>query len=295
VYLVNWDKLMLTDSRFMADSTILEKKVDTEAVRLAFERKKGQKVLEDYRGVRVFSAFERFDVFNSHWIIIVEIDEDEVITEHYRENKDFYLPAVMEMSMNRSAAKAEKPLLWNNGRKGKRIDMSEFAAARKGELLETRGVGPCTSVVIYYPGRFGYLSHISPMDDSYKTGLTHRLLSLSGKRSGGFLIDKILSRIKHYDVYAYEVRDLNVAVIANHFESLENIVDSLIGAGIGLGQVKVLVNPYADYANVRFDQSSGALSVQWIKGGALGKARYESVSHVEDLGTMVKRFTQYGA
>ena len=292
VYLVNGEKMMLTDSRFLADSTILKKRVETDAVRLAFERKAGQEVIDDYRGVRVFSAFEKFDLFNSSWVIIVEIDEAEVITEHYRDYKDYYLPAVMKSAMERPAAKREKPALWGEGLKGQRADVSEFTEARKGELLETRGVGPCSSVVIHYPARFGYLSHISPVDDSYEKGMFGKFL-LKERRTN--FLDKIMKKVKRYDIYPYEMRNLNVTVIATHFESMKTLVDSLIDAGVELAQVRVMINPYADYANVRFDQSRDEVNVQWVMQEGPEKVLFESAAEVENLGEMLKKIAQYGA
>lgn len=53
-------------------------------------------IIKDYRGVSVFSTFEQFDVFENSWIIIVEIDEDEVITNHYQKYKNYYLPKIRE-------------------------------------------------------------------------------------------------------------------------------------------------------------------------------------------------------
>ena len=84
VYLVNHKQLMITQSRFIDDSTIITKKIDTEAVRSALLEKSGNKIIEDYRDKRVFSSYEQFNYEGTEWIIIAEIDEDEVITEIYR-------------------------------------------------------------------------------------------------------------------------------------------------------------------------------------------------------------------
>jgi methyl-accepting chemotaxis protein len=87
VYLVNKEKMMLSESRFMKDSTILQQKVDTLAVQEALTSKIGEKITNDYRGVRVFSSFEKFELFGATWLIIVEIDEDEVLTEYFKKIK----------------------------------------------------------------------------------------------------------------------------------------------------------------------------------------------------------------
>ncbi|MDT8316492.1 MAG: cache domain-containing protein [bacterium] len=289
VYLVNRGKLMLTDSRFVVDSTILKQKVDTEAVRLAFEMKEGQKVIEDYRRVRVFSAFEKFKVFNNEWIIIVEIDEDEVITENYKGHKKYYLGGVMKEVMVRNKARSTVSSLWNK-KNGKRADVSEFCMTRSGELLETSGVGPCTSIVVYLPRKFGYLSHISPVDDIYNKGLMERLYLRD--RNTSFL-SKIMKKIKNYEMYPSELKELKIAVVATHLESLETVIDDLIGMDIGLAQIKVMINPYADYANVRFDQSSDDIGVQWRMRSTSTKDLYESVDDVANLGAVIKKVAGY--
>lgn len=92
VYLVNEKKLMLTESRFLEDSTILKHRVDTDAVRLAYQKRAGERLIKDYRGVRVYSSFEEFEVLGNKWVIIVEIDEDEVITDHFKKTQRI-LPA----------------------------------------------------------------------------------------------------------------------------------------------------------------------------------------------------------
>jgi len=78
VYLVNYKQLMITQSRFIDDNTILNKQINTEAIRNALKEKKGNKIIEDYRGKRVFSSYEQFDYEGAKWIITAEIDEDEV-------------------------------------------------------------------------------------------------------------------------------------------------------------------------------------------------------------------------
>ena len=89
-YLVNKDRLMLSDSRFIEDSTILRQKVDTLAVKEALRRQMGEGVMEDYRGEMVFSSYERFEVFGVPWVIIAEIDEGEVLTEYYKKYKEYF-------------------------------------------------------------------------------------------------------------------------------------------------------------------------------------------------------------
>ena len=81
-YLVGPDFLMRSDSRFDKESSILNKKVDTVAVRRALEDKEGIGVIEDYRGVKVLSCYSHLGLnkklgTNFDWVIVSEIDEAE--------------------------------------------------------------------------------------------------------------------------------------------------------------------------------------------------------------------------
>ena len=78
-YLVGSDKLMRSDSRFSEQSTILERKIDTVTVNKALQGQSGIEVVEDYRGVRVFSAYTPLDIQGMNWSMLVEIDEAEVL------------------------------------------------------------------------------------------------------------------------------------------------------------------------------------------------------------------------
>ncbi|MGM0370629.1 MAG: methyl-accepting chemotaxis protein, partial [Bacillota bacterium] len=78
-YLVGSDKLMRSDSRFSEKSTILDRKVDTEAVAEALNGRSGVEVGEDYRGTNVFSAYTPLDMHGLEWAMLAEIDEAEVM------------------------------------------------------------------------------------------------------------------------------------------------------------------------------------------------------------------------
>ncbi len=294
VYLVNRNKLMLTDSRFIEDSTILKQKVDTEAIKLALTTKSDKRVINDYRGVKVFSSFEQFDIFGHEWIIVVEIDEDEIISDHYQLYKKYYLPKITEHYSNvapsiYSSQKGGKKII-----KGKRVDMNEFCMAKSGEVLETKGVGPCTSLVIYYPEKFGYLTHISPTDEIYQDSLVARyLFSLWGRKTN--FLEKILERIQYYDIYPYQLRDLQFIVVAPHSKSLGAIIDQLYDRGINLTQIKFLFNPSADYANVAFDQSDDSIYVEWLTENRQVGSIFEKASNIESIGSLVKRMTGYSS
>jgi len=76
-YIVNRDKFMITDSRFIKDA-ILKQLVDTEPVRACIES--GKEVTDfygDYRGVQVGGSSMCLKI--TGWTLIVEIDETEIM------------------------------------------------------------------------------------------------------------------------------------------------------------------------------------------------------------------------
>ncbi|MBF8275122.1 MAG: methyl-accepting chemotaxis sensory transducer [Candidatus Brocadiaceae bacterium] len=76
-YLVGPDKLLRSNSRFSEKPTIFVQKVDTVAVKKAFEGKTDCELIKDYRGVPVLSAYAPFNALGLNWCVIAEIDEAE--------------------------------------------------------------------------------------------------------------------------------------------------------------------------------------------------------------------------
>lgn len=76
-YIVGQDLLMRSDSRFSETSTILERTVDTEPVRLALKGETGAMIATDYRDVNVKSIYGPMEFMGARWAILSEIDEAE--------------------------------------------------------------------------------------------------------------------------------------------------------------------------------------------------------------------------
>ncbi|MBM4054668.1 MAG: EAL domain-containing protein [Planctomycetes bacterium] len=75
VYLVNKDKIMLTDSRFISNAS-LRQRIDTAPVNAFLQTKKTMTgIYSDYRGVSVVGASSYIPEFD--WILLAEIDEAE--------------------------------------------------------------------------------------------------------------------------------------------------------------------------------------------------------------------------
>lgn len=110
-YLVGTDLYMRSDSRFREEddpSSILFTKVTEEAVRPAFEMQDSEKEdsekealntkfnvqeITDYRGIHVFSAYEKIHFLNTEWAMLTEIDEDEVMAPIYEMEKWAFITA----------------------------------------------------------------------------------------------------------------------------------------------------------------------------------------------------------
>ncbi|MBT6005595.1 MAG: methyl-accepting chemotaxis protein, partial [Prolixibacteraceae bacterium] len=84
-YLVGYDNLMRSDSRFETETTILKKKIDSESVTLGKLNKSGIHIIKDYRDINVLSYYsdlgleEKFGV-DFDWILMAEIDEAEALS-----------------------------------------------------------------------------------------------------------------------------------------------------------------------------------------------------------------------
>jgi methyl-accepting chemotaxis protein len=77
MYLVGKDGFMRSNSRFSEEPTVLNKKVDTEATRDAFNGNTDTRIIDDYRGVPVLSAYTPLNFKSVDWVLLVEIDKEE--------------------------------------------------------------------------------------------------------------------------------------------------------------------------------------------------------------------------
>lgn len=284
VYLVNKDKLMLSDSRFMDDSTILRLKVDTEAVRDSLAREAGQKIIKDYRGVKVFSSFESFELFGAKWIIIAEIDEGEVITEHYNQHKKFFQKEIITYLAERPR---QNRSITGIAKKVKRVNVNDYAKASPDTLLATYGVASCTAVAIQFPDKFSYLIHISPTDEIYISNSFTRYFLREEYQD---FLSRLLERIQFYEVYPFELKKLQFVIIAPHTQSIAKAVDIILASGIELSNITFCYNPRARSANVLLDSTKHELYIEWTK----GELSYTQLaSETERLDSIVKKLMRY--
>ncbi|MEQ8473609.1 MAG: sensor histidine kinase [Marinoscillum sp.] len=78
-YLVGSDHLMRTSSRFFPSRNPLEIEVKTIGVKEALTGNAGARIINDYRNIPVFSAYEKLQISNIEWVMLSEIDVQEAL------------------------------------------------------------------------------------------------------------------------------------------------------------------------------------------------------------------------
>lgn len=157
------------------------------------------------------------------------------------------------------------------------VDMDEFIKAGPGELLQTGGVSTCTAFIATYPGKFGYLAHISPYDKIYGGRVTN-------------LLGHILKKVKLYDIYKYERPQVRFIIVANHVLSLSNIVDKLVDEGFMLNQIHVFHNAAAGSTNVTHDYTRDKIRVEWLLKEPSNQKTFQGMNESNNLGSILKQY-----
>ena len=78
-YLIGEDHFMRSDSRFSEESTFLKAKVDTHAVNEAIAGKSGVEVLQNSKGIDVYSAYEPLKFHGVTMAVLAEVNEEEIL------------------------------------------------------------------------------------------------------------------------------------------------------------------------------------------------------------------------
>ncbi len=92
-YLVATDKLFRSDSNLVEDSTILDPTylVNTAAVNETLAGKTGEKIIRNFRGTPVLSAYSPLEIPGVHWAIIADISVEEAFAPKVvHEVEDFF-------------------------------------------------------------------------------------------------------------------------------------------------------------------------------------------------------------
>ena len=278
VFLVNKQNYMLTDSRFYGDSSILKRHLSRENIESKFRERAGHKTIIDYRGFRAFSSFKVCQIANSEWLLIAKIDEDEIITEQYKKKRKELRQSIFQSFSEENPRDCDtittgiKPIV---------VDMDEFRKVNNREMICTFGVSTCTAVIVSFPERFAYMSHISNLDRIYGGDTTD-------------LIGHMFKQINNFDIYKYELRELQVTIVANHFETIMNTIDRLVDEGLFLSQIRFIYNGDAQYARVIHDYVKNQTFVEWLMDRATGKRLRQCASDVKTIGDMIKSLMTQG-
>jgi hypothetical protein len=276
-FLVNHEGYLLTESNFKDKSDILKMHLDNKNVEAKFHEKEGHKIVTDYRKLSALTSFKVFYFLGTEWLVVVKVDEAQIITEHFQQQSKYYFEKITK---NLSTGFTCKPNVsfQKHGKKTIMVDMDEYIKANHGELLQTVGVSTCTALIATYPGKFGYMAHISPYDKMYD-------------ERGTNLLGHIIKKIKNYDIYKYERQQVHFIVMANHFNSLRNIIDKLVEEGFLLSQINVMYHPEAKCVNVLFDYSDNLIRTEWLMPEPENKV-YQNIQNEDNLGVIVKNLLE---
>lgn len=94
IYLVGDDFLMRSESRFIKNS-ILNIKVQTKASESASDANEGISILNDYRGLEVFSSYSKVNIDCLKWLIIAEMDTKEAMIPVQNLEKDLLIISIL--------------------------------------------------------------------------------------------------------------------------------------------------------------------------------------------------------
>jgi hypothetical protein len=274
-FLVNSQGLMLTESYFKGQSTILREQLDDRNIKVKFNEEKGHRVVTDYRGAVALSSFELFTFLDTRWLVVAKIDKEEITTDHYKRHKKYYGDMLIKYLQKESPVPSNGSSSANHPR-ALRVDMDEFLKAQNKEALETWGVSTCTALIAALPDKFAYLAHISPKDRIYDQDDTN-------------LVSQIIKKIKNFDIYPIERRGVVFTVVAPHLESLINVITQLIENGFLLSQIRVAYNSKAQAAAIVYQYDKNDLDVTWTM-DALddGKKIHHGLQDTFNVGTILE-------
>ncbi len=283
VFLVNRRRQLLTESRHRPGTGMLERHLARENIGRKFATGAGHMVVIDYRGQRALTSFEVCRIQDTDWLLIAKIDEDEVLTHHYRQHRERLRPRLLAAlaeapAGNAAPAAAAAPAI--DAVHAMRVDIDEFRLAEGDRPLMTFGVDTCTALLIRRPGQLACLGHASVYDALY----------------GGAdmdLLGHMLGRIRRFEILPYQLREVQAAVIAPHTRSIGRAVDRLLDAGFLLAQIRFVHDPTAASATVHHDPATDQTAVRWRMRADAAPIRWQKASDVPTLHTVLARIIGY--
>jgi signal transduction histidine kinase len=94
-YLVGEDYHLRSESRFFPDKAPIQITAKTKGVISAVEGENGHGIFNDYRGIPVYSAYHKLEIPNLNWVILSEIDVEEVIVPLKKMRNNLILISVL--------------------------------------------------------------------------------------------------------------------------------------------------------------------------------------------------------
>ncbi len=275
VILVNRQHKMLTESRLDLGIENQNRFLSAENIESKFAERQGHKRVIDYRGRAVLTSFTVCPVMSSQWLIIAKIDEDEVITRHFLENVPRLQPELTQSFG--TVTQPECPAIQLPS-KVKIVDMDEFRRSYDLPLV-TFGVSTCTAINISLQKEKAYLAHAGTLDRIYGPGDLD-------------LMEHMLRRIRDFEIYPYQLRLLEITLVAPHLNSVAGAIEKLLDAGIFLSQIRFLYYPEAESGNVFHSTNTGETMVQWIM-SQKKEPRWQRAADIPDLGNALKSIIGY--
>jgi len=274
-FLVNSQGLMLTESYFKGQSTILREQLDDRNIKVKFHEEKGHRVVTDYRGAVALSSFELYTFLDTRWLVVAKIDKDEITTDHYKRHIRYYGDMLVKY-LQQVPPGPSSGISSANHPRALRVDMDEFLKAKNRQALETWGVSTCTALVAALPEKFAYLAHISPKDRIYGQDDTN-------------LVSQVIKKVKSFDIYPFERRGVVFTVVAPHLNSLPNIIGQLIDNGFLLSQIRMAHNSKAHSAAVVYQYDKDDLAVTWTMDAVEGASKvYHDLQDTLNVGTILE-------
>lgn len=248
-FLVNRDGIMLTDSSFEGNSTVLKKHLDDQNIQAKFAKGCGHRTVTDYRGHICLTSFKVVNFMDTRWLVVAKEDKAEIVTRHYTQHRRYYGDRLLK-DLEKKALPPSRDIAFSRNGTARRVDMDEFLKAGQGASLQTMGVATCTGLIVACPEQFAYLAHISPRDKVYGADATN-------------LLGQVLKKVETFDIRPFEKPRLVFIVVTTHLDSLLPIIDKLIAEGFLLDQIRMLYNPQSRSASIGYDCTAHHLIVEW--------------------------------
>ncbi len=130
-FLVNKNGVMLTESFFKGQSTILKTHLADRNIKVKFAERKGHRVVTDYRGATALSSFEVFEYLGTSWLVVAKIDKDEITTDHYKQHHKYYEKMLLKHLRNLQPMPTSNTKDHHPPAGALRVDMDEFFKSNK--------------------------------------------------------------------------------------------------------------------------------------------------------------------